>query len=513
LRDRLAEANAKLGHVLCEYDDPGQMAVDLDRRTVQRPHLVPIDETFRDLNDGVIDRAIITTPPQVGKTQRGAVWGTFWWMAKHPNDPVILTSYGADLAASRGRMVRSLVSQYGAAFGLRLATDQSARNNWHTTSGAVMRTGGNDSGLSGEPSAFMVIDDPHKNRAEADSPQKRKQIIDTYSSSLLSRLRPGAPMLMILTRWHDDDLAGYVLKEEGSEAEGGRWRVLHLPAVADPKFGPDPLGRAPGQPLTHPFIDPDAPDGTDAAARHWQEKKRTSSVRDWHSLYQGDPQPSEGSLLTQEMMAARRVAPPPMSEMSRVVVAVDPSGGGRDEAGVVGGGLLGHGTTSKLWWTHDRSGRMSADQWSREACLLAAEISADVIVFEHNYGGDQAHLIIRTAWDALQREGEILPDRLCPMIEAVHAKRGKKLRAEPVAQQVIEDRIRIAPGLLDLEAEWVTWQADSNWSPGRIDGSCYIAYKLLAIPGSDAMISVLTDKRMSEITGGRTAVTQRRIVR
>jgi phage terminase large subunit-like protein len=147
---------------------------------------------------------------------------------------------------------------------------------------------------------------------------------------------------------------------------------------------------------------------------------------------------------------------------------------------------------------------MPSDQWARAACELARETEADRFVVETNYGGDMATLALRTAWDALRREQ---PDRFsvfCPRIVVVRARRGKLLRAEPIAAQVVEDRIRLAAYLPDLESEWATWQVGMD-SPGRIDASVHMAYELLPVPSSgDA--SMIGAQLLSEVslTGWRT---------
>jgi len=303
----------------------------------------------------------------------------------------------------------------------------------------------------------------------------RERVWEWWSSVALSRLRPGSPVLLTLTRWHEDDLAGRVLAHEGRLDKGGRWKVIHLPAVA---VSPDdPLGRMIGDPLTHPAL----PD-TDIAGlrRHWEDKKATSTPRDWGALYMGDPQPSEGALLTRDELAARRAfnrAPVAV----RRAVSIDPSGGGRDVAGIVAGFLAEDGG---LYITHDRSRPMSSDQWSRKACLLAYETQATMIVYEKNYGRDLVRLAIGTAWSRLQDEGAIPRDALKPYLVDVWGKSGKYLRAEPIAQQWREDRIHTLAYLPELEEEWATWQADHPESPGRIDASVYLAYALLKVPGA-----------------------------
>jgi hypothetical protein len=110
-------------------------------------------------------------------------------------------------------------------------------------------------------------------------------------------------VVAIMARWHPDDFASRRLEEGGRIEDGGRWEVIHLPAIADAKFGPDPLGRAPGDPLPHPKI----PTRNRAALKAWwADMKRTSIVLDWHALALGDPQPAEGALVSEELLPMLR---------------------------------------------------------------------------------------------------------------------------------------------------------------------------------------------------------------
>ncbi|MEU2357622.1 hypothetical protein ABZ599_32400 [Streptomyces misionensis] len=126
------------------------------------------------------------------------------------------------------------------------------------------------------------------------------------------------------------------LEEDGRLEEGGRWKVVHLQAIANPsKFGPDPLGRRDGDPLPHPKI----PTGNRRALlAWWNDVKGTSTVRDWHALSQGDPQPSEGALVSRDLLRSIRDGIT-VVEPQKIAVSINPSGGGRDTAGVIGGFL------------------------------------------------------------------------------------------------------------------------------------------------------------------------------
>lgn len=478
--------------------DPATMAHGLDSQYQPREHLRLVSQALAGLERGEYDRLLVVTPPQVGKSYLTSEWFPLWWLALHPMDRVVVGSYADSLAHRRGKKVRGLIEEHGHEFDLHLQRGSTSVQDWGTTAGGGMRSVGVGAGLTGHPSNLAIIDDPHKDRSEAESARIRQGVHDWYSSTLLTRLQPDRSAVVIVqTRWHDDDLAGRRLKEEGRLEEGGRWKVVHLPAVADSKFGPDPLGRAPGEPLTHPKI-PTA--DVEARRRWWADKQGSVAPRDWHALYQGDPQPDEGTLLPKGMLNARTHNPPPVTPI-KTGIAVDPSGGGRDTAGIIGGFL---GTDQRLYLTHDRSVTGPSEAWGRATCELAAEIDADFITVEANYGGDMTTTIIRLAWDRLTRDNPHDPRyrRLAPRVRTVHAKKGKLLRAEPIAQQISDDRMRLGAYLPLLVHEWEHWQSTDPDSPGRIDASVYLGYDLLPVPGSSAVISTATSTRINRAQGG-----------
>ncbi|MFG3552258.1 hypothetical protein [Streptomyces sp. NPDC047725] len=186
-----------------------------------------------------------------------------------------------------------------------------------------------------------------------------------------------------------------------------------------------------------------------------------STVRDWHALSQGDPQPSEGALVSRDLLRSIRDGVT-VVEPQKIAVSIDPSGGGRDTAGVIGGFLC---ADNRVWITHDRTKSMSSAEWSRTACLLAHETN----YVEWNFGQDMCTLAIDTAWQALQDEGIIPRGKLKPMIDAVHAKPGKLLRAEPIAQRMVEDRIRLRGTFVDLKNKWARWQPTEDSVDVRSD--------------------------------------------
>ena len=550
----LAEAEAlQLAEDKAALATPTIMARHLSYGYKRRAHLNVIGREMARLEAGEFDRLLIMTPPQVGKTVTAVVWGALWWLARHPAHKVIVGSYGATLATERGRETRRLVTEVGDRYGLQLEAGNRQVGQWRLVSGGGVKSVGIRSGITGNPGDIAFVDDPHKSRADADSLRFRDAVDDWYSADLGSRMAPRAPLVLVMTTWHIDDLAHRVIAREGRLETGGRWRVLSMPAFCtDPAT--DPLGRKLGEPLPHPKINPG---DVVELRRHWEEKRSSSKLRDFSSLYQCDPQPAEGALLTEQQLRARRygqapplrppwargplppVAPPyqlaPVGPITAkpliTAVAVDPSGGGRDVAGIIGGFL---GDDDRLYFVEDRSGHMSADAWGRAACELAMQLDADRIIYEANYGGDQAGYVVRTSWNALRLEELTalgLPDtpkarrsakyldvakyaRPAPRVVGVHARKGKLLRAEPISVQWIEDRIRTGAYLPDLEHEWSTWQPTDTDSPGRIDASVHLAWSLLRAPADTTRgVKSATQIRRTGAGGGAAATGGARIRR
>lgn len=462
-----------------ELDDPVSLATHCDRMYKVRGHLRVIAQAMVELERGDFDRLMLNTPPQVGKSRTAVQWSAFWWLIKHPTHRIVIGCYGDVLAHRNGKAVRRLVELYGAAYSLRLERGSASMKDWTLTTGGGVLAVGVGSGVTGQNADLILIDDPTKSRRDAESQLARDNVHAWYSADLLSRQAPGCPVVLIQTPWHPDDLRGRVITEEGDRRTGGRWQVVIMAALCE-KPDIDPLGRRPGEPLPHPKIK----DGDIARLlKHWEGLRSSVAARDWRALWQCDPKAPEGALVSWEMLRQRRcfeagrTACDPRQRY--VAVAIDPSGGGRDTAGVVGGYLS---EDIRLHITADRSGVMTSEQWGRAACELAYETDADRFVIEKNYGGDMCQLVVRTSWEALTREHpDTYGQRLCPRVVEVTARRNKLLRAEPIGQQWVEGRIVTTAYLPEFESEWATWVVGTD-SPGRIDASVYLGYDLLPVP-------------------------------
>ncbi|GAA3838652.1 phage terminase large subunit [Streptomyces coacervatus] len=442
---------------------PGAMASVLtDGREMQAPHLAKIDAAFEQVAAGKPTKLLLTMPPRHGKSRRAARWAPLWYLRRRPEHRVMIASYSSDLADDHGRWIRDAVLTHGPQIGISLRSGSSAANRFDLAGaegGAVMA--GVGGGLTGKGAHLAVVDDPIKDAAEAASPTMRKRLWEWWQAVLLTRIEPGGSVILIQTRWNEDDLAGRVLADEGD-----RWTVIDLPALALSED--DALGRPIGTALWPERYD------TDALA----EIRRSVGERVWWSLYMQQPRPQDGGVWQWQWITGSRLSADQFRgiDLARIVVAVDPAGGESavgDETGIVAAASDREG---HLYVLDDRSGNRGADAWGRETCLLAIELRADAIVVEANYGGDMSRQILHQAWQDLQRE-QRTENMLMPAVLSVTAKHGKRLRAEPIAQLYEQGRVHHVGEWPKLEQQMVTWVAGMD-SPDRMDAAVHALTQL-----------------------------------
>lgn len=267
------------------FPTPGDLAQYMSPNTVQTPALKLIDKKLVEAYETPDKRLIITMPPQEGKSVRVASVFPAWVLLKNPNMRIVTASYGQSLATRNGKAVRRHISGHPE-LGWRIARDSGSAYEWQLDGfeGGLYSVGVTG-GVTGRPADLVIIDDPIKSSAEAESEAHRDKLWDWWVSEVAARLAPGASVVMILTRWHHDDLAGRFLKDESQN-----WELVNIPAQAnyDPDKGEeDPLGRLPGEFMIS------ARGRTEA---QWQARKAAAGERVWQALYQGDPTPVEGTL-------------------------------------------------------------------------------------------------------------------------------------------------------------------------------------------------------------------------
>jgi len=203
---------------------------------------------------GKIKRLIINTPPRHGKSQMVSVEFPTWLLGNHPEKKIVLSSYAQDLSMSHSKMSRARMQseEYQAIFDTRIADGEAAANEWKTARGGMYKAVGVGGGLTGRGADCLLIDDPTKDFQEAHSATIRENVWNWFWSVAYTRLHPGAAVVILMTRWHTDDLVGRLLEPERIKAmevsdEESRWEVINLPAMSHGDG--DVLGRPHGEAL------------------------------------------------------------------------------------------------------------------------------------------------------------------------------------------------------------------------------------------------------------------------
>jgi len=227
-------------------------------------------------------RIMVMMPPRHGKSQYCSRWLPLWYLNEHPDRFVLLASYAAEFAAKWGRRVRDDAMAHHARLRFRVSPDSASAHRWDTTKDGGMLTVGVGGGATGSGTGLLLVDDPIKNMEEAQSQTYRERVWEWWQSVALTRLEPGGSVVMLLTRWNEDDLAGRIL-----EHEADRWDVVQLPALAEPG---DQLGRTPGEALW--------PERYPVAAL--QRIKDSVGSYVWSALFQQRPSPEGGAFFKRD---------------------------------------------------------------------------------------------------------------------------------------------------------------------------------------------------------------------
>ena len=213
------------GRTALTFLTPGDLAAHLDARTVQTEALDLLDQHLVDIAERRLDRLIWTMPPQEGKSQRISRIFPLWLLLQNPDTRIAIVSYEADIARRWGRAVRNDIKAHPE-LGIAVRHDTSAAHEWQLEGhdGGIVTTGIGGA-LTGRPVDVLIIDDPVKGRAEADSATYRETAWTWWTETGSTRLAPNAPVVLLMTRWHQDDLAGRLLTSESAEewthARGG----------------------------------------------------------------------------------------------------------------------------------------------------------------------------------------------------------------------------------------------------------------------------------------------------
>lgn len=231
---------------------------------------------------GIPSFTIFMLPPRHSKSYTITETFPAWFIGKDKSRRVIEVSYGADLARKFGLSnLQKIEGKAGEIFDMQLDPRQNAAQNFKLKGHkGGMISAGIGGAITGEGADLLIIDDPIRNRQDANSPAYREKVYNEWKATLSTRLQPGASVIVILTRWHEDDLAGRLLEEGARD-----WEIIKMPAIAQED---DILGREPGEALWSEA-------GFDSEWAKVTEKEK--GPLDWASLYQQDPRPVTGALL------------------------------------------------------------------------------------------------------------------------------------------------------------------------------------------------------------------------
>ena len=230
---------------------------------------------------GELDRLLISAPPGSAKSQTASVLFPAHFLANHPTAQIVTASRTETLAERFGRRVRNLIAEHGATLGLQLSDDSQAAGRSSLKSGGSLFAVGASGALAGYRADLVILDDVYRSMEDAYSDTVRQKISESFFSEVLPRMRPGAKVVGIGTRFPHADLF--------AELEAtGRYKVIKLSAVTE---GYDELGRPPGT-----FLCDDQP-GTYPYADFLRHQKEVQPPRVWASLFMNRPSPRGGHVL------------------------------------------------------------------------------------------------------------------------------------------------------------------------------------------------------------------------
>lgn len=251
---------------------------------VRTPALEIFNAALIDAAERKAPRSILTMPPQEGKSWLISRWFPHWLLQRQPESKIGIVSYAASLARTSSQSVRNDIRSHPE-WGLELAPDNGAASLWTLDGhrGGVM-SAGIEGGLTGRPLDCLIIDDPLEGEAQALSEVYRKSNWNWWKTTGSARLSPQAIVIVVMTRWHEDDLVGRLRIDD---PDG--WRYINIPAQCD--SDDDILDRLHGEYMIS---------ATGRTRAEWDQRKKDQGSRGWQALSQGDPTSPAGTIFKRE---------------------------------------------------------------------------------------------------------------------------------------------------------------------------------------------------------------------
>lgn len=434
----------RVGRSRQKPSSPADLAKMLDPKF----RIVPVTRLLSDVAVRAVEepdqRDVVTMPPRSGKSRLLSIWTPVWALMRNPDMSIMVVSYSDELAQAHSREIRRIVNEHSDYLAYSIASDKSSVGRWAVEGrrGGLL-AGGIQSGATGFGADLLIIDDPVKDAAEADSAAHRKRVLGEYRSSLSTRLHPGGSTLLGMTRWHERDLAGELL-----DAEPDVWTHTNVPAVAETGIT-DVLRREPGVAMISAL---------GFTADHFAAARRTSGERAWYALYEGVPSAPEGGVVKREWLDQWRlpVAPP---GAVKTVIGVDPSDSGSGDAcGLIAASLTADGVIALI---ADVSEPLSSEQWARWAVDLAITTGASEISIESFAAGTTYQAVVT---DTIKRMRPDRPIRVStwPPKASGRGKGDAEARSAALRQALEVGTCRVAGHLPSFEAQAVAWQSGQH---------------------------------------------------
>ena len=377
---------------------------------IDYPYIAYLREALQSVTDGECRRLAIFMPPRHGKSETATVRYPVFRVERRPETRCVIAAHTQALATKFGRKALRIAQSR-----MTLAADRCAAPEWETVQGGGVRAVGVGGAIAGSGFDLLLIDDPIRTREEAESEEARQKAWDWYTDDLYTRQEPGAAIILVQTRWHEDDLAGRILNSE----QASKWTVVSLAAIAEED---DPLGRAVGEAL--------CPDRFPMS--ELQDIKRVETEYAFDALYQQRPSPREGFLFKVTRIGIVKEAPSGLPRCRAWDVAAT-AGSGDWTAGV----LLAGPDSSGLWYVLDVvRGRWSSDERNARIVKAAREDGLSVKIMGAQDPGS-AGVDAGNAFTRMLAGFTVKTQRVTG---------SKETRADPFSAQVNAGNVRIVEG-------------------------------------------------------------------
>jgi predicted phage terminase large subunit-like protein len=378
-----------------------------------------VQDVLEKVTAGEIRKVMLSLPPQHGKSSLVTERYPVYRLSQNPNLRVIIGSYNQDFARRFGRKTKRLADECGIA-----ATDKEsskAQAEWETPQYGGVVSVGVGSGVTGRSGDLIIIDDPVKSREEAESEAYRERCWNWYTDDLYTRLQQDGAIILIMTRWHEDDLAGRILASE----DAPNWTVINLPAEAEEN---DPLGREIGEALCPERFDKEA----------LADKRGVIGTYGYSALFQGHPTPREGGFFKRHWFETVEAAPASANKVRYWDLAAS-----QDEGDYTVGTLMSRVEPGVYYIEDVRRAQLSPLGVEHLITNTAAQDGQSVKVWMEQEGGSAGKMVISHYAKLLSGYA----------FRGNHPTGSKELRADPFAAQAEAGNVKLVRG--SWNKEWL----------------------------------------------------------